>query len=121
MNETASDGSDTENHKNQTEALSQEQFKAPRDVRKARDNKFLTKNSFASLPPSATLMDHPSKSQDDSQIEMDFFTQQAKLQTEARIALAQAKELARIQMQVERQQRKHTRMSDLVRQSLNKV
>lgn len=32
--------------------------------------------------------------------EMDFFTRQARLQTEARMALAQAKEMARMQMEV---------------------
>lgn len=33
-------------------------------------------------------------------VEADFFTKQARLQTEARMALAQAKEMARMQMEV---------------------
>lgn len=36
----------------------------------------------------------------DPAIETDFFTRQARLQTEARMALAQAKEMARMQMEV---------------------
>lgn len=35
--------------------------------------------------------------------ETDFFSRQARLQTEARMALAQAKEMARMQMDIERQ------------------
>ena len=73
---------------------------------------------FSSLP-AVSVLKQPKLRQELA--ELDFFSQQAKLQMEARTALAQAKELARVQMQVERQQRKHTRISDLVRLSLEKV
>lgn len=100
MNETASDGSDSENPK-----------EAP-EVATAKMSTTETKSDpYTSLPIIGDQKTH----------EMDFFAKQAKLQTEARTALTQAKELARVQMQVERQQRKHNRISDLVRQSLKNV
>lgn len=107
MNETASDGSDTEN---QREALENCQLEDT-------FNAMTGSKMPASLPPLSTS-EHKTKQ---PPVALDFFSQQAKLQQEARAALTQAKELARIQMQVERQQKKHTRMSDLVRQSLEKV
>lgn len=108
MNETASDGSDTENQKEALEnGLLEDTLSTMTGAKMP-----------ASLPPMST--NEQTKAQQ-TPVALDFFSQQAKLQQEARTALAQAKELARIQMQVERQQRKHTRMSDLVRQSLEKV
>uniref|UniRef100_A0A131YYC6 Schwannomin-interacting protein 1 n=1 Tax=Rhipicephalus appendiculatus TaxID=34631 RepID=A0A131YYC6_RHIAP len=44
----------------------------------------------------------------------DFATRQARLQAEARAALAQAKEMARMQMEVERQQKKKSPIADIV-------
>lgn len=100
MNETASDGSDSENQKDVSELAA------------AKMSLTETKSDpYTSLP---IIEDRETR-------EMDFFAKQAKLQTEARTALTQAKELARVQMQVERQQRKHNRISDLVRHSLEKV
>lgn len=105
MNETA-DGGDIDNQK---ELLDNLKLGSPQsDI----------KNQYVSLPVVSSLK-QPKLQQELA--ELDFFSQQAKLQMEARTALAQAKELARVQMQVERQQRKHTRISDLVRQSLEKV
>ncbi|XP_046648037.1 schwannomin-interacting protein 1-like isoform X3 [Daphnia pulicaria] len=105
MNETA-DGGDIDNQK---ELLDNLKLGSPQsDI----------KNPYVSLPVVSSLK-QPKLQQELA--ELDFFSQQAKLQMEARTALAQAKELARVQMQVERQQRKHTRISDLVRQSLEKL
>ncbi|XP_030760137.1 uncharacterized protein LOC115885376 [Sitophilus oryzae] len=53
--------------------------------------------------------------------ETDFFTKQARLQTEARMALAQAKEMARMQMEIERQKQKKSPITEMVRHSLEKV
>ena len=106
MNETA-DGSDIDNQK---ELLDHLKIGSSKNDEKA--------NPYVSLPVVSSLK-QPKLQQELA--ELDFFSQQAKLQMEARTALAQAKELARVQMQVERQQRKHTRISDLVRQSLEKV
>lgn len=105
MNETA-DGSEIDNQKELLEQLKLNS--PPSDV----------KNPYVSLP---TVSSFKQPKMQQELTELDFFSQQAKLQMEARTALAQAKELARVQMQVERQQRKHTRISDLVRQSLEKV
>ncbi|XP_057379974.1 LOW QUALITY PROTEIN: schwannomin-interacting protein 1-like [Daphnia carinata] len=105
MNETA-DGSEIEN---QRELLDHLKLGSPQND---------VKNPYVSLP-NVTSLKQPKLQQELA--ELDFFSQQAKLQMEARTALAQAKELARVQMQVERQQRKHTRISDLVRQSLEKL
>lgn len=107
MNETA-DGLELENQK---ELLDHLKLGSPRND---------VKNPYVSLPTTVPNMKQPCKVETEL-TDLDFFSQQAKLQMEARTALAQAKELARVQMQVERQQRKHTRISDLVRQSLEKV
>lgn len=53
--------------------------------------------------------------------EADFFARQARLQTEARMALAQAKEMAHMQMEVERQRLKQSPITEMVRSSLLKV
>ncbi|XP_076669496.1 schwannomin interacting protein 1 isoform X2 [Andrena cerasifolii] len=53
--------------------------------------------------------------------EADFFARQARLQTEARMALAQAKEMAHMQMEVERQRLKKSPITEMVRSSLEKV
>jgi hypothetical protein len=105
MNETA-DGADIDHQKELLDHLKLDS--AQNEV----------KNPYVSLPVVSSFK-QPKLQQELA--ELDFFSQQAKLQMEARTALAQAKELARVQMQVERQQRKHTRISDLVRQSLEKV
>ncbi|XP_067621593.1 putative leucine-rich repeat-containing protein DDB_G0290503 [Eurosta solidaginis] len=54
-------------------------------------------------------------------MECDFFTKQAKLQIEARMALAQAKEIAHMQMEIERQNRRTSPITDIIRVSLEKV
>nr|CAH0103794.1 unnamed protein product [Daphnia galeata] len=105
MNETA-DGADIDHQKELLDHLKLDS--AQNEV----------KNPYVSLPVVSSFK-QPKLQQELA--ELDFFSQQAKLQMEARTALAQAKELARVQMQVERQQRKHTRISDLVRQSLEKL
>jgi uncharacterized membrane protein YccC len=51
----------------------------------------------------------------------DFFARQAQLQAEARMALAQAKEMAHMQMEVERQRLKKSPITEMVRSSLEKV
>lgn len=53
--------------------------------------------------------------------EADFFARQARLQAEARMALAQAKEMAHMQMEVERQRLKQSPITEMVRCSLEKV
>ncbi len=123
MNETASDGSDTEIQQLRAKDSQGELIrkKSPFETRAGYSNASTTKNGFLSLPPSVSSTRSEPNPQSESFAQMDFFSQQAKLQSEARTALAQAKELARVQMQVERQQRKHARISDLVRQSLVKV
>lgn len=101
MNETASDGSDSEKG----------------------NGSEIVRDPYLSLPVVSKLNHSAVQQQQTSpkDPEMDFFTQQSKLQVEARKSLAQAKELARVQMQVERQQKKRSLISDLVRQSLEKV
>ncbi|CAH2104504.1 unnamed protein product [Euphydryas editha] len=53
--------------------------------------------------------------------ESDFFALQATLQTEARIALAQAKEMARIQMERERRARAVSPVTEMLRRSMRKA
>ncbi|XP_076334134.1 uncharacterized protein LOC143238084 isoform X2 [Tachypleus tridentatus] len=47
-------------------------------------------------------------------LEEDFLTRHARLQAEARMALAQAKEMARMQMEVERQRKKKSPIAEIV-------
>ncbi|XP_015109715.1 schwannomin-interacting protein 1 homolog isoform X2 [Diachasma alloeum] len=70
-----------------------------------------------SLPPLRLETDISSAPLD----EADFFARQARLQTEARMALAQAKEMAHMQMEVERQRLKQSPITEMVRCSLEKV
>ncbi|CAH0725941.1 unnamed protein product, partial [Brenthis ino] len=53
--------------------------------------------------------------------ESDFFALQSTLQTEARIALAQAKEMARIQMERERRGRAVSPVTEMLRRSMEKA
>ncbi|XP_023223373.1 myb-like protein P isoform X3 [Centruroides sculpturatus] len=54
------------------------------------------------------------KKEEKKEIEEDFFTRHARLQAEARMALAQAKEMARMQMEVERQRKKKSPIAEIV-------
>lgn len=47
--------------------------------------------------------------------DMDFLTRQKKLQAEAKMALAMAKPMAKMQVEVEKQNRKKSPVADLVR------
>ncbi|KAJ6646210.1 putative proline iminopeptidase, partial [Pseudolycoriella hygida] len=58
---------------------------------------------------------------DDSTKEVDFFTKQARLQIEARMALAQAKDMAHMQMEIDRQKQKQSPITEIIRNSLEKV
>ncbi|XP_068621264.1 schwannomin-interacting protein 1 homolog isoform X2 [Battus philenor] len=53
--------------------------------------------------------------------ETDFYTLQSRLQTEARIALAQAKEMAHIQMERERHSRAVSPVTEMLRHSMEKA
>ncbi|XP_044743289.1 putative uncharacterized protein DDB_G0282133 [Chrysoperla carnea] len=72
----------------------------------------------AAQPPLTT---QSTQSLTDSVNEADFFARQARLQIEARMALAQAKEMAHMQMEVERQRQKKSPITEMVRSSLEKV
>lgn len=103
MNETNSDtespNSDSENTTNSTTKPKRQ----PKNI-----NTVVTEedkiNTSATIPPArpATLSLGQPLLQPITQpmTEVDFFARQARLQTEARMALAQAKEMARMQMEV---------------------
>ena len=78
----------------------------------------------AAARPSTSLLTLPLRREPESQqpmTEADFFARQARLQAEARMALAQAKEMAHMQMEVERQRQKKSPITEMVRSSLEKV
>ncbi|XP_059612962.1 schwannomin-interacting protein 1 homolog isoform X2 [Phlebotomus argentipes] len=50
-----------------------------------------------------------------------FFTRQAQLQIEARMALAQAKDMAHMQMEIERQRLRQSPITEMIRNSLDKI
>ncbi|XP_067118450.1 LOW QUALITY PROTEIN: uncharacterized protein [Centruroides vittatus] len=62
---------------------------------------------------SSAFLSHQKK-EEKKEIEEDFFTRHARLQAEARMALAQAKEMARMQMEVERQRKKKSPIAEIV-------
>ncbi|KAG6459773.1 hypothetical protein O3G_MSEX011590 [Manduca sexta] len=82
--------------------------------------------SGAKLRPSSFIQKH-TKSRSSHSLghielkESDFYALQATLQTEARIALAQAKEMARIQMERSRRARAVSPVTDMLRRSLHKA
>ncbi|XP_012550038.2 schwannomin-interacting protein 1 homolog isoform X2 [Bombyx mori] len=81
--------------------------------------------SGAKLRPSALQKNNKSRSSHSlGHIELkesDFYALQATLQTEARIALAQAKEMARIQMEHERRSRPVSPVTEMLRRSMEKA
>ncbi|CAD7086437.1 unnamed protein product [Hermetia illucens] len=80
-------------------------------------------NPYHSRPLSmnrpSTLSLGPPVSDEDA--EADFFTKQARLQIEARMALAQAKDMAHMQMEIERQKQKVSPITEVIRSSMEKV
>ncbi|XP_033341376.1 schwannomin interacting protein 1 isoform X2 [Megalopta genalis] len=113
MNETASD----------TESPCSENDASPGSTPTSLNSKQQQKQQMPirpqvlSLPPLRLDVDSNSAPID----EADFFARQARLQTEARMALAQAKEMAHMQMEVERQRLKQSPITEMVRSSLEKV
>lgn len=71
--------------------------------------------------PSPSRLTLPLKKELDLRTEADLFACQARLQSEARQALMQAKEMARMQMEVERQKMPLSPITQMVRTSLLKV
>ncbi|XP_021920113.1 uncharacterized protein LOC110830044 [Zootermopsis nevadensis] len=83
----------------------------------------LTPSPAATRPSTSllTLPIHRETEPPHPMTEADFFARQAQLQAEARMALAQAKEMAHMQMEVERQRLKTSPITEMVRSSLEKV
>ncbi|XP_030033433.2 schwannomin-interacting protein 1 homolog isoform X2 [Manduca sexta] len=98
----------------------------PLSVNITRHDKISTVQSGAKLRPSSFIQKH-TKSRSSHSLghielkESDFYALQATLQTEARIALAQAKEMARIQMERSRRARAVSPVTDMLRRSLHKA
>uniref|UniRef100_A0A1B6CT13 Schwannomin interacting protein 1 C-terminal domain-containing protein n=1 Tax=Clastoptera arizonana TaxID=38151 RepID=A0A1B6CT13_9HEMI len=63
----------------------------------------------------------PLNQNNELQTEADFFMNQARLQAEARVALAQAKDMARLQMEMDRQRKQMSPITEMLRQTLHKV
>ncbi|GAB0095983.1 hypothetical protein DMENIID0001_114270 [Sergentomyia squamirostris] len=74
-----------------------------------------------SLPLPATTTATSITCDEASQEEANFFTRQAQLQIEARMALAQAKDMAHMQMEIERQRLRQSPITEMIRNSLDKV
>lgn len=80
--------------------------------------------SFLPLPPTTSSLQSKQSSsysdrdttEDDSESleDMDFLSRQKKLQAEAKLALAMAKPMAKMQVEVEKQNRKKSPVADLV-------
>ncbi|KAJ8917546.1 hypothetical protein NQ315_005595 [Exocentrus adspersus] len=121
MNETVSDN-ESPNSDSECTMMNPKQ---PKTAAPKTSNFYASYQDKAALPPTrpATLsigqqLLQPVK---EPMTETDFFTRQARLQTEARMALAQAKEMARMQMEIERQRQKKSPITEMVRHSLEKV
>ncbi|XP_031763602.2 schwannomin-interacting protein 1 homolog isoform X2 [Galleria mellonella] len=97
----------------------------PLSVNITKHDKISTVQSGAKLRPTS-LSSKPKtrSSQSMTHIELkesDFYALQATLQTEARIALAQAKEMARLQMERERRSRAVSPVTEMLRRSMEKA
>ncbi|XP_046736454.1 uncharacterized protein LOC124405531 isoform X3 [Diprion similis] len=103
MNDTSSDTESPVSEADTTPGPISSEIRAP-----------VTRPQVLSLPPLRVDATAPID-------EADFFARQARLQTEARMALAQAKEMAHMQMEVERQRLKQSPITEMVRSSLEKV
>lgn len=103
MNDTSSDTESPVSEADSTPGPLSSEIRAP-----------ITRPQVLSLPPLRVDATAPVD-------EADFFARQARLQTEARMALAQAKEMAHMQMEVERQRLKQSPITEMVRSSLEKV
>ncbi|XP_013168102.1 PREDICTED: uncharacterized protein LOC106118093 [Papilio xuthus] len=105
----------TQNHPYQTRPLSVNITKndsAPLFGPKLRQSPFTLKTSKSRSTQSLNHIDIK---------ETDFYALQARLQTEARIALAQAKEMAHIQMERERHSRAVSPVTEMLRRSMEKA
>ncbi|XP_063838611.1 schwannomin-interacting protein 1 homolog isoform X1 [Ostrinia nubilalis] len=141
MNETASDNesqtSDVEKNSNynsksssRSSLISKSSYNHPYQTRPlsvniTKQDKISTVQSGAKLRPTSLSMQKKSRSSHSlGHIELkesDFYALQATLQTEARIALAQAKEMARIQMERERRSRAVSPVTEMLRRSMEKA
>ncbi|XP_075992427.1 schwannomin interacting protein 1 isoform X1 [Anticarsia gemmatalis] len=141
MNETASDNesqaSELEKNYNNAKSLSRSSIFSksnynhpyqtrPLSVNITKHDKISTVQSGAKLRPSSltlkTTKSRSSHSLGHIEIkESDFYVLQATLQTEARIALAQAKEMARIQMERERRSRAVSPVTEMLQRSMEKA
>ncbi|KAL4712818.1 hypothetical protein ACJJTC_011888 [Scirpophaga incertulas] len=97
----------------------------PLSVSISKQDKINTIQIGAKLRPTSLSMKSKSRSSHSlGHIELkesDFYALQATLQTEARIALAQAKEMARIQMERERRSRPVSPVTEMLRRSMEKA
>ncbi|CAB3250144.1 unnamed protein product [Arctia plantaginis] len=141
MNETASDNesqaSDLEKNFNNTKSLSRSSIFSksnynhpyqtrPLSVNITKHDKISTVQGGAKLRPTSLSLKN-TKSRSSHSLghieikESDFYVLQATLQTEARIALAQAKEMARIQMERERRNRPVSPVTEMLQRSMAKA
>ncbi|XP_066957072.1 uncharacterized protein Schip1 isoform X4 [Macrobrachium rosenbergii] len=109
MNETASD---CESQCSDTESTQD------RDVETDRVSTTSVNSKSSTPQPTRT---RAAQSETDRDAPVDFFARQAQLQAEARMALAQAKEMARMQMEIEKQSKNKSPISEIVRESFNKI
>ncbi|XP_068621263.1 schwannomin-interacting protein 1 homolog isoform X1 [Battus philenor] len=108
-------GKSSYNHPYQTRPLSvniNKNDKAAQCGTKLRPSTFMVKTSKLCSTQSLNQFDIK---------ETDFYTLQSRLQTEARIALAQAKEMAHIQMERERHSRAVSPVTEMLRHSMEKA
>lgn len=110
MNETASD---CESQCSDTESTQD------REVETDRVSTSSVNSKVSASQPIKTRSAHSEP--DIREMPVDFFARQAQLQAEARMALAQAKEMARMQMEIEKQAKKKSPIAEIVRESFNKI
>ncbi|KRT78408.1 hypothetical protein AMK59_8612 [Oryctes borbonicus] len=117
MNETVSDNESPSSDSESTMMNPKQPKNAAKKVNTIHTEKILQPARPATLSIGQPLLQPVTQ----PMTETDFFARQARLQTEARMALAQAKEMARMQMEIERQRQKKSPITEMVRHSLEKV
>ncbi|KAB0798424.1 hypothetical protein PPYR_09417 [Photinus pyralis] len=122
MNETASDTDSPSSDSECPMTNPKEQRMSPKIIKTAPVHPELVLEPSLPIRPATLAIGQPLlQPVTEHMTETDFFTRQARLQTEARMALAQAKEMARMQMEIERQRQIKSPITEMVRHSLEKV
>ncbi|KAL5281421.1 SCHIP1 family protein [Megaselia abdita] len=119
VNETQSDTESVSSDSESCPTLS----RLPRGSSINQIKKLQAANPYSSRPLSVSCTETDGKNSKftNEETDNDFFTKQARLQIEARMALAQAKDMAHMQMEIEKQKQNLSPVTEIIQGSMKKV